>query len=262
MGQQHHHERSGPDNLPPRAAWLTAYLDGELGPEELARFEVWLSDNPGARAEIETERQLRDLFHIGRVPEPSHSDWNETLGRIEARVRGSRGSGFRRPRDFRFRGGALLLWVGAAAAVIAGIWIGANLLSPGPRPDEPDKGPETTALAVAEESDIVIEDMYPGDRRLLVVGRVPADLLGELLGRTPLEVADDAEIAVITMEGDDTGMLVVGEPPITGPLLLASPGEVRVDHILTGQNHPRPYMHDEGGGMPMLMIPQKTVRRD
>ena len=155
----------------------------------------------------------------------------------------------------------MLLWLGAAAAVLAGFWFGANLLSPGP-PDEAEKGPAIAALEVAGEADIVIDDMYPGDARLLVVGRVPADLLGDLLGRSPLEVADDAEISVITMEGDDTGMLVVGEPPIIGPLLLASPGEVRVDHILTGQDRPRPYMHDQGGGMPMLMIPQKTVRRD
>lgn len=246
----HHHDRSGPNDPLPRAAWIGAYLDGELGPDELARVEAWLTDSAAARAEVEAQRRLRDHFAAGPVPDPSPATWDQALAGIKAGLRAAGSRANPRRHD---------LWiacVAAAAAVVAGVWLSAVYHS-GKRSE-----PVVEAFAVAAEDDVVIDDMDPADAALLVLGRVPGHLPQDLLAQAPLEVADESEIAVITMEGDDTGMLVVGVPPITGLFEPALPGEVRVDHIATAQDGPRPYMHEQTGGMPMIMMRQKTVRRD
>ena len=51
------------------------------------------------------------------------------------------------------------------------------------------------------------------------------------------------------------------KPPVQGPLLMASPGEVKVHHIAAGKrDDPKPYLHEPGGGMPMIMVPFKSAR--
>ena len=47
----------------------------------------------------------------------------------------------------------------------------------------------------------------------------------------PFLVARADEIAIIGMEGGDTDSLVVGEPPVRGPLELATKDEIRVTNM-------------------------------
>jgi len=111
---------------------------------------------------------------------------------------------------------------------------------------------------------VVIDDMDPQDVRSIVRGFVPGSAPRELFDLRALVVASADEVAVITMDGNDTDVLVVGEPPVAGILVMVRRGEVRVDSILAqGRDEMKPYLHEPGGsGMPMIMVPFKTVRRD
>src|SRR5262245_6259896 len=159
----HYHDRSGPNDPLPRAAWIGAYLDGELGPEELARVEAWLTESAAARAEVESQQRLRDLFAASPAPDPSPANWEGTLAGIEAGLRGPRAAA----RRGRGRGTLVLAWLTAAAAVLAGVWLGAV------RFHNKETGPAVEAFEVASEDDVVIDDMDPADAGLLVRGRLP-----------------------------------------------------------------------------------------
>src|SRR5213078_3097156 len=110
------------------------------------------------------------------------------------------------------------------------------------------------------------DNMDPADARLLVVGRVPDGLADELWVMRPLAVSAAVEIGVETMSGDDTDLLVVGEPPVQGPLVMAEPGDVKEVSIngMRDKGKPKPSFLEPGGsgGMPMINVPLKTVRKD
>lgn len=78
---------------------------------------------------------------------------------------------------------------------------------------------------------------------------------------TPLPVASTGDVEILSMDGGDLGALVVGEPPVKGPLTLASADEVTVDNSghdvqivrPTPEHHPPgPQPHDH---RPMLIMP-------
>ncbi len=254
-----HNDKHEPDELSPRDAELTAYLDGELAPEARARVEAWLAAESAAGNDVEADQRLRDLFEEGAIEPPSPHRWHAVLDRIEAAACPA-GKG-RAAKVWR-----LAAWFTAAAAVLAGVWLGgAQWFRPGPADDNPR--PDTAAIEVFQvvaERDVVIDDMDPFDVRSIVRGSVPRTVPAEMFRRRALEVANAEEVAVITMDGNDTDVLVVGEAPVMGNLVMARRGEVRVDHIVSqGRESMRPYLHEPGGsGMPMIMVPLKTVRRD
>ncbi len=254
MSHRHHHDWNEAAGSAAREAWLGSYLDGELGPEERARVEAWLAEDPDARVELESLRDLRDLFDEGGVDPPGPHAWGATLDHIEAGLRSAP------PR--RKRGGwDAAGWLTAAAILTGVVWLG-SLAPPrtdNPRPIEPD----VDVLELVAENGVVIEDMDPLDSRYLIRGRVPMNLPAELWTGTPLEVTGADEVAVVSMDGNDTDALVVCEPPVAGPLLVVRRGQVRVDRIGTlGSDDPKPWLNDRGSGMPMLMLNPKGLRRD
>jgi hypothetical protein len=110
-----------------------------------------------------------------------------------------------------------LVWtvLGAvAAAAIAGVVIGTRLAGPVTRPGTPPR-PE-----VAE----------------------------------PLEVASDADVHIVSMDGDDVDALVTGEPPLSGPLVLASPGEVTLTQVKEGDAGTPPVRMEDGPTAPMIWV--------
>ncbi len=252
-------DRTEPDGLPLRDAWLTAYLDGELGPVESARVEEWLAEEPATRDAVEADRRLSDLLDETAVQPPSAKQWGSVLKRIETGIEESPAA--RKGRSAKLR--SFAKWFTAAAALLIGLGLGAaHLLGPGGEPDGPR--PLGDVLEVVAEGDVVIDDMDPFDSRSIVRGSVPKSVPKELLGRRALEVARVEEVAVITMDGNDTDVLVVGDPPVAGPLVMVKRGDVRVNQIVAqGRESNRPYLDDKaGGGMPMIMVPLKIVRRD
>jgi len=261
MEPTNHDHRPGPDELPLMAARLMAYLDGELAPEERARVESWIAQDPDAHHQHEEERRRRELFAAAPVPEPGAPAWEAALAGIESALfvpPGVRRSGRRSP----------TLWVivgVAAAAVIAAIWIGTSGILGPQKPDDAPR-PPVDMLEVASADDVTIDDMDPADARLLVVGKVPGDLPAERWVMKPLEVSTAEEVSVQTMNGDDTEQLVVGDPPVRGDLVMAKEGdvkEVRIDPM-RDKRQPMPYLLEPGssGGMPMINVPLKTVRKD
>jgi hypothetical protein len=256
MGPTHPNDRNDPDALPSRDAWLQSYIDGELAPEERARVEAWLAADPAARSQAEAQRRVAELFDDDEIAEPPQQAWDGVLGRISRALK-------RHPSGSSRLGKKVwpLVWVAAAAAVFAGVWLGARLLLH-PKPDRPG----IEVLEVATADDVVIDEMDPFDARVLVVGRVPGGLPAELHERGPFLVASDSEIAIISMDGDDTDLLVVGLPPIIGPLLMVQPGEVKDISIETvkGEEQKQPYLHEtrDGHGMPMIMVPIRSARKD
>jgi anti-sigma factor RsiW len=77
----------------------------------------------------------------------------------------------------------------------------------------------------------------------------------------PLPVASTGDVEILSMDGGDLGALVVGEPPVKGPLTLASADEVTVDNSghdvqivrPTPEHHPSgPQRHEH---QPMLIMP-------
>jgi hypothetical protein len=83
-----------------------------------------------------------------------------------------------------------------------------------------------------------------------------AVLLAVLPGKPvePLPVASDDDIEIISMDGGDERALVVGQPPVHGPFLLASAGDVTVDD--TGHDVDVIMPPDQGSGA-VIIMPQE-----
>jgi hypothetical protein len=258
MGPTFHDDWNDAGGLPARAARLQAYLDGELCAGERARVQAWLARDPSAREFLDDLRRVHELYAHHPAPEPGPLRWECTLARIEAGLEALPRKEPRCPRP----GGAwrAALWAVASAAVVAGVWFGFTRLDRTPA-DRPPPGPEVEVFAVAGEDDVQILDMDPLDSASLVVGRVPSGLPEELTAGRPLEVADDSEVVVISIDGQDVNHLVVGEPPVQGLLAVVEAGEVRVDRIArVPAGEPQPFLHEPGGGTPMIMFPVTTAR--
>jgi Putative zinc-finger len=250
-----------PTEPPGPEAWLTAYVDGELGEAERARVEAWLASDPGARAEVEAQRRLKDVCERGAVPEPGAPAWDGLLVRIETALHSPGGSG-------GWRG--VRRWapgLAAAAAVLLALWVGQRHRPNEGGPDDHRPGVDDLAgdvVEVASDADVVIHDMDPADaeRGAVVVGRVPGPGSFEVKPGELLEVAAPSDVVIISMDMADTENLVVGELPVSGPLVLAAAEDVEVEHLAP---HPaddmRPFLHAPPGSAPMLVVPLKPMHR-
>ena len=245
-------ERSEPEQPPEPAAWLSAYLDGELGAEDHARVEDWLARDPDARAEADALRRVGDWCERCPVPEPGSAAWDRVRAHVSAAVPAP---GLLQRTQLPRRGRRPWLWVPAivaAASVVLAVWIAATLSKRTPPGEAKPTPAASDEMQVASAADVIIDDMDPADAGALVVGRVPP-------GPYPLppgeraEVAGSDEVTIVSMEAEDTAALVVGEPPVGWPLALASQGDVQVDHMATSQEHSnKPYLFAPKGGSPML----------
>ena len=59
------------------APLLSAYVDGELDPADVARIEAHLAGNPGTRREVEQLRRLKEVTGALRLKEPPPEIWEE-----------------------------------------------------------------------------------------------------------------------------------------------------------------------------------------
>ncbi len=79
-------------------------------------------------------------------------------------------------------------------------------------------------------------------------------------GRTAFSVTLDGDVEIISMDAGDVPALIVGEPPVRGPLMLASAQDVTVDD--TGHDVevvvPDPDLPSQRTA-PMMMVPLDTA---
>jgi hypothetical protein len=68
-----------------------------------------------------------------------------------------------------------------------------------------------------------------------------------------LVAADDVDI--ISMDGDDEDRLIVGAPPVSGPIVLASNGDIALEPIDQDQDGMQGVKMKEGLAGPMLVVP-------
>jgi anti-sigma factor RsiW len=65
----------GPFDPRKEAPLLSAYVDGELDPDQVARIEAHLADNPQTRREVEKLRRLKKVTGALRLKEPPPEQW-------------------------------------------------------------------------------------------------------------------------------------------------------------------------------------------
>jgi anti-sigma factor RsiW len=183
-------------NRPPSRQQLATYLDGELDGPACAAVEAWLASHPEAHAQLEAQRRLAQLWQAPEIPEPSEGTWANVLARIEEGIRNQRDKGTRKP-DVTGRGRApRRFW--AALITLA----------------------TAAAILVAVHSFGLLGNYRPG------IGSSPA--VAEKA--EPLPVVEAHEVEIISLDDADSVALVVGEPPVRGPLVLVSVGDVTFEN--------------------------------
>ena len=65
----------GPFDPRKEAPLLSAYVDGELDPDQVARIEAHLADNEPTRREVEKLRRLKSVTGALRLKEPPPEQW-------------------------------------------------------------------------------------------------------------------------------------------------------------------------------------------
>jgi anti-sigma factor RsiW len=65
----------GPFDPRKEAPLLSAYVDGELDPDDVVRVEAHLEEHPETRAEVERLRRLKNLTGDLRLKEPPAEEW-------------------------------------------------------------------------------------------------------------------------------------------------------------------------------------------
>jgi hypothetical protein len=80
--------------------------------------------------------------------------------------------------------------------------------------------------------------------------------------KPPLPVVTAEDVQILSIEGDEVGALVVGEPPVQGPLTLASAEDMTVDESgsdVQGPKVPKTAEHvadkHQPSPPPMIMFP-------
>ncbi len=191
-------------NIPPE--WLAAYADGEMDRNAILaqvkkQVEDWLAEHPEARADIEEQRRLRDLWEETTPVEPDPASWAKELGRLEQSARDHKG---RRAGSWGWLAG--LLTMTAAAVWLAYFLSHKQVLLPTVEGNNP------FAVATAEEIDIL--SVEGDDTNTFAVGDMPV--------RGPLELVGPGEVRVTQVESavQDNMRLDVQEGPAT-PMIWA-----------------------------------------
>ena len=65
----------GPFDPRKEAPLLSAYVDGELEPDDVARIEAHLAENEQTRSEVEKLRRLKAVTGAMRLKEPPAEEW-------------------------------------------------------------------------------------------------------------------------------------------------------------------------------------------
>ena len=76
----------------------------------------------------------------------------------------------------------------------------------------------------------------------------------------PFPVVTAAEVEIISMDAADASFLVVGEPPVSEPLVLAAPGEIKLDKVEPDDEGMIPRLTDpQGSDAPMIIVPAPST---
>jgi anti-sigma factor RsiW len=159
-----------PDDLPPE--WLAAYADGELGPGDRARVDVWLADHPEARDLLDEQESLGpknvEFWQAVRPPEPTRRQWAAARRAVHGRAR--------MPAARRW-----LPWVGslalAATATAATVFFALPPVNPTTPPvpavASPPRDVDDEPYAMASADEVRIISLPEEAAHLLVVGEHP-----------------------------------------------------------------------------------------
>ncbi|HJZ57842.1 MAG TPA: zf-HC2 domain-containing protein [Gemmataceae bacterium] len=202
----------GPDGMRPE--WLAAYADGELDPATRDEVERWLAAHPGAREALLAQQQLSPanwaLWQKADPPLPTEDAWAEVRESIADAVLNPPVPAVESPTHAHWRR-RVGVWVAgglatAAAAVVA--WVALRPPGPAPAPDNNGGKPD-------------------------VVNRAPPPPEPDdpLAGLNVLPIASEDDVDLQRVAGADAGAFPVGEPPLAGPLVLATEDDVEVEGV-------------------------------
>jgi hypothetical protein len=216
-------ERRPNDARPPRPEQLAAYLDGELDGAVRGEIEAWLAEHPDSAGDVEGQRRLLRLWQAALPPEPTEAEWGPVLARLQASIPSLPRARFLRWGGRR-RSWRAVAWVAGAlsAAAVAGVVARTTLLHQPP-----------------------VQSVVPASS-------APSDPIQPLM----LVSADDIDI--VSMDGDDDDALLVGEPPVTGPIVLASNGDIALAKAEPGKEGIPGVKMKEGVTGPMVVVPLET----
>lgn len=231
---------------PPTPEQLAAYGDGELdGRDALSplkgKVEAWLAKHPEARAELETQRNLRRLWETTTPLEPADHTWEAVWRRLPAAPAAKSA-----PAKNRFPiGWAAAVLAATAAGLVLAFWPPRQAVPPQfTQPAAPavllDDG-EPFAVATAEEVEI-----------LRVEGRdTPSLAVTDPVGE-PFVVASADEIEILRVEGADTHTLAVMDQALR-TLELLGPGEMTLHSVQpAAKDNMMPQVRVEGPSRPMI----------
>lgn len=109
---------------------LSAFLDGELTPEEMHEFQHELGKHPDLAAELQTLQRLDKLARDSQVPLPADKYFDDLSGRIDARIKDERPRRRSRIIDFVVERRKSLAIISSVAAVFLVAVIGMNIFGP------------------------------------------------------------------------------------------------------------------------------------
>lgn len=218
----------GPEGIRPE--YLAAYVDGELISEMRAAIEEWLAAHPEAMEELLTQRQFAPanwpLWQQAEPPLPSEDIWAVMRERIADVLLGEP---VVQPELARHR----LTWIAAACAIAASLLVAWFAFRTAPEPANP-----------VEKEVVLVPPIISHDDSLAEYAVLP--------------IASAVEVDVQRVMGDPGNMFAVGEPPLDGPLVLATEDEVEVETV---EEHPAwpggvPVTVPTPGDAPMIFAPR------
>jgi Putative zinc-finger len=204
-----------PDDLPPD--WLAAYADGELSPEDRARVEQWLAEDPEARELLDAQESLgrsnTEFWNAVRPQSPSPSQWAGAFGQIAPRANPPRR--------------AWAGWLGTAGLLATAATL--ILAMPGPQnpclnappddlPGAPAPSVDDEPYAMASADDVRIISLPEAAARLILVGEHP-------LGDSIVLLAQADEIVYYGVGSDLAGRFpeVPADPNAQDPPMIWAP---------------------------------------
>jgi hypothetical protein len=196
---------------------LAAYADGELDDATRAAVEAWLDDHPEAQAELETQfRFSRQNTEMWQASAPPS------------------------PGEFS--------WLRTVRRVHTA------LTDPATRADVAAEPVRTgrrwlrrAAVAVAAAAVLMAVATFLPDGGDTDPGSPNAD-------DAVWVVAADNDVDIESIQDTDTELLVVGQPPLTGPIVWASAGEVQFEKAVPTNDGKMPQMMTVEPNMPMVVV--------
>jgi hypothetical protein len=207
-----------PDDFPHEL--LAAYADGELDADGRAAVERWLANNPDARDEMQTQRELSSanapLWERAEPPEPSDEEWAVVHHRIETELNAPT----RIPSRWRAATWTLVGLTVAASVAAAVIWIAQVPAPVAPRKNDPK------AIEVAQAR---FPEVAPAPRAIELAPTQRSD--DPLANFVVLPMATDDDVVLNRVPEFPAGWLPAGRHPLDGVMVLATEEELQLTEV-------------------------------